>query len=401
MPALEGPWQELSMDFITDLPPSKARGCVSDAILVIVDRYSKMALYIAAEKTWKAEDLADAFIDRVISRFGTPKGIVSDRGSLFISKMWAEICAAIKLRRRLSTAFHPQTDGQTERQNQTLETYLRIFANDEQDNWASLLPLAEFAYNNSVHSATNLTPFLVVYKDWQPRVSWEHPGLDEAIKADKSKKIRGLQERLERFRNARNTITKRLNEAMQVQKKYYDARHQPIGFNAGDFVLLSTKNLKLKRPKKSLWPKYIGPFEVLEPCGKLAYRLDLPAAWRIHDVINISRLEKWRGDNHPYQGPVIVPDEVEFDMEQDYEVECILDHEEDQDSVLHYKVKWVGYDDPKDITWEPAEHLRSARATVNAYWREQGVKPTTRGQRAALKQQDRKRRAGKRREGQV
>lgn len=153
------------MDFITDLPPSKARGCVSDAILVIVDRYSKMALYIAAEKTWKAEDLADAFIERVLSRFGTPKGIVSDRGSLFISRMWGEICAVVKLKRRLSTAFHPQSDGQTERQNQTLETYLRIFVNDEQDNWTSLLPLAEFAYNNSVHSATNLTPFSVIYNN--------------------------------------------------------------------------------------------------------------------------------------------------------------------------------------------------------------------------------------------
>jgi transposase InsO family protein len=397
LPAPEGPWQELTMDFITDLPPSKTRGGVWDAILVIVDRYSKMALYIPAEKSWKAEDLADAFITRVISRFGTPKGIVTDRGSLFISKMWGEICAAIKLRRRLSTAFHPQTDGQTERQNQTLETYLRIFANDEQDNWASLLPLAEFAYNNSVHSATNLTPFSVVYKDWQPRVSWEHPGLDEAIKADKSKKIRGLQERLERFRHACSTITKRLNEAMQVQKKYYDARHQPIGFNAGDFVLLSTKNLKLKRPKKSLWPKYIGPFEVLEPCGKLAYRLDLPATWRIHDVINISRLEKWRGDDHPYQGPVIVPDNVEFETEQEYEVECILEHEEDQDGVLHYRVKWVGFDKPEDITWEPAEHLRSARATVNAYWRKQGTTPTAQGQESTRKQH-RKRGAGKRQE---
>ena len=103
------------MDFITDLPPSKVRGCVFNAILVIVDCYLKMALYIAAEKLWKAEDLADAFIDRVISRFRTPKGIVSDRGSLFISKMWAEMCAAIKLQRRLSTAFHLQTDSQTER----------------------------------------------------------------------------------------------------------------------------------------------------------------------------------------------------------------------------------------------------------------------------------------------
>jgi hypothetical protein len=94
------------MDFITDLLPSKARGCIWDAILVIVDRYSKMALYIIVEKIWKAEDLVDAFIDRVISQFGTPKGIVSNRGSLFISRMWVEICIVIKLQRRLSTTFH-------------------------------------------------------------------------------------------------------------------------------------------------------------------------------------------------------------------------------------------------------------------------------------------------------
>jgi transposase InsO family protein len=127
---------------------------VYDAILVIVDCFSKMSLYIPAEKTWKAEDLADSFVERVISRFRVPEGVVSDRGLVFISRMWAEICTVIKQKIRLSTAFHPQTDGQTERQNQTLETYLRIFVNDQQDNWASLLPLAEFAYNNSKHSAT-------------------------------------------------------------------------------------------------------------------------------------------------------------------------------------------------------------------------------------------------------
>ena len=195
-----------------------------------------------------------------------------------------------------------------------------------------------------------MTPFAAVYKDWQPRVSWEHPGIDDAILADKSKKIRGLHERLERFRSAREMITKRLNEAMLVQKKYYDARHQPMEFNAGDFVLLSTKNLKLKRPKKSLWPKFVGPFRILEPCGKLAYRLDLPSSWRIHNVLNISRLERWRGEEHPYEGPIIVPEDVEFETEQEYEVECILEHNKDQDGVLHYKVKWVGFDDPKDHT---------------------------------------------------
>ena len=159
------------MNFITDLPPSRNNKAVYDAILVIVDHFSKMSLYIPAEKTWKAEDLADSFVERVISRFGVPKGVVSDRGSVFISRMWVEICTVIKQKRRLSTAFHPQTDGQTERQNQTLETYLRIFVNDQQDNWASLLSLAEFAYNNSKHNATGMSPFATVYKDWQPRVS--------------------------------------------------------------------------------------------------------------------------------------------------------------------------------------------------------------------------------------
>jgi hypothetical protein len=116
---------------------------------------------------------------------------------------------------------------------------------------------------------------------------------------------------------------------MQVQKKYYDACHQLMEFFVGDFVLFLTKNLKLKRPKKSLWPKYIRLFEVLELCGKLAYCLDLLVTWRIYNVINISCLERWRGDDHLYQGPVIVLDEVEFETEQEYEVECILEHEED------------------------------------------------------------------------
>ena len=173
---------------------------------------------------------------------------------------------------------------------------------------------------------------------------------------------------------------------MQVQKKYYNARHQPMEFKASNFVLLSTKNLKLKLPKKSLQPKYIRPFEVLELCRKLAYCLDLPTIWRIYNVINISRLEKWRGDNHLYKGPIIVPNKVEFDIEQEYKVECILEHKEDQDSVLHYRVKQVGFNNLKDITQEPVEHLRSARAIVNAYQREQGTPPTAQGQRATSKQ---------------
>ena len=104
---------------------------------------------------------------------------------------------------------------------------------------------------------------------------------------------------------------------------------------------------------------------------KQAYRLKLPSTWRIHDVINVSRLEKWRGDNHPYEGPVIIPDEVEFENRQEYEVECILDHKKDTEGVLHYRVKWAGFDSPEDNTWEPAEHLSGARVKVKEYWQSQ------------------------------
>ena len=139
---------------------------------------------------------------------------------------------------------------------------------------------------------------------------------------------------------------------MAVQKKYYDVQHEPIEFGTGDFMLLSTKNLNIKRLKRSLWPKYIRPFEILEPCGKLAYRLKLPSNWRIYDVINVYHLEKWRGDSHPYEGPVMIPNEVEFENRQEYEVECVLDHEKDAEGVLHYWVKWAGFDNPEDDTWE-------------------------------------------------
>ena len=192
--------------------------------------------------------------------------------------------------------------------------------------------------------------------------------MDEVIAASRGQKIRGLQERLERFQRARDSVSKRLKDAMAVQKKYYDAQHELIEFGTGDFMLLSTKNLNIKRPKRSLWPKHVGPFEILEPCGKQAYRLKLPSTWRIHDVINVFRLKKWRDDKHPYEGLVIILDEVEFENRQEYEVKCVLDHEQDAERVLHYRVKEAGFGNPEDDTWEPAEYLSGARAKVKEYW---------------------------------
>ena len=150
------------MDFITDLPLSKREGCVYDAILVVVCRFSKMCLYVPTNKTCTSVELGRIVIDEVICRFGVPDGIVSDRGSVFTSAYWEEFCVEAQVSRKLSTAFHPQTDGQTERQNQTLEQYLRIFCNEELNDWASLLPQAEFASNASLHAALGMSPFEIV-----------------------------------------------------------------------------------------------------------------------------------------------------------------------------------------------------------------------------------------------
>lgn len=126
------------------------------------NRFTKMAQYIPCKKTIDAADLADLFIERITSRFGNPESIVSDRGTVFTSRFWSTLCYSLKIKSKLSTAFHPQTDGQTERQNQTLEQYLRSYINYEQDIWVYWLPMAEFAYNNSVQKSTGMTPFFAM-----------------------------------------------------------------------------------------------------------------------------------------------------------------------------------------------------------------------------------------------
>jgi hypothetical protein len=148
------------MDFVTDLPPSIEPGSsqASDSILVIVDRYTKVVKYIPCKKTINAPELAQAFMKYWVKDQGVPADIISDRGSVFTSKFWSAFCYYLKVKQRLSTAFHPQTDGQTERQNQGLEAYLRLYCNQHQDNWTELLHFAEFAYNNTVHDAIKMSP---------------------------------------------------------------------------------------------------------------------------------------------------------------------------------------------------------------------------------------------------
>lgn len=143
---------------MSGIPPSKAKGKVYDALLVIIDRYTKFALYIPVTKKLTDADLADIIMNKVVAKYGSLKGIVSDCDARFISVFWSELCYYAIIKRRLSTAFHPQTEGQTERQNQTVQEYLRAFCSENQASWAQLLPITEFAYNNSRYTTTKVSP---------------------------------------------------------------------------------------------------------------------------------------------------------------------------------------------------------------------------------------------------
>ena len=161
------------MDFVTGLPISTDwKGDNYDSILVIVDRLTKMVHYEPVKITIDAPGLAEVIINVVVQHHGLPDSIVTDQGSFFTSKFWSLLCYFFGIKRRLSTAFHPQIDGQTERQNNTIEIYLRAFVNFEQNNWARLLPMAKFAYNNAKNASIGFTPF-ELNCGYYPRVSYK------------------------------------------------------------------------------------------------------------------------------------------------------------------------------------------------------------------------------------
>ena len=166
-------WKDLSMDFVTGLPIlTDWKGDSYDSILVIVDRLTKMVHYQPVQVTIDAPKLAEVILDVVVWHHGLPDSIVSDRGSVFTSKFWSSLCYFLSIKQQLSTTFHPQTDGQTKRQNSTMEAYLRAFVNFKQNNWARLFPMVEFAYNNAKNASIDYTLF-ELNCGYHPGVSYE------------------------------------------------------------------------------------------------------------------------------------------------------------------------------------------------------------------------------------
>ena len=311
LPQPSRPWKEISIDLITQLPISLRRTEKFNAILTIVDRYTKMAVFLPVRHDIDAADLAELLHTEVELRFGPPSGIVSDRDSRITSKFWAEICYYSLVKRRMSTAFHAQTDGQTEILNRIVENYLRAFTNLEQMNWAKLLPTAAFAYNNSMNHTLRMSPFRAMY------------GYDPEFYVDVADdvpegEIPAAKDRIKKLHELRATLRDQVLKAQERQIKYYNERHTPVEFKRGSLVKLSTRNLKLK--DKKLQPRFIGPFRVTEVIGTQAYRLALPEKYaRLHDVFPVQVLEKY----YPRDGDSELPLPELEDNPDEYEVEEI------------------------------------------------------------------------------
>jgi hypothetical protein len=240
LPVPEVPWSSISMDFIVQMP--RSRDCT--AILVVVDRMTKMAHFIPTVDEVDAPTTAALFMHRIVALHGLPDDIVTDRGSVFTSSFTRTFLSALGVTQNISTAFHPQTDGQTERTNATLEQYLRCFASYQQDDWFDLLPMAEFSYNNTVHATTKQTPFFALH-GFHPRFSLEVPRA--SVSHPKAR------HRLTVLKEVQDDLRFHIKSAQEDQERYYNQHVQPQpDFKPGDLVWLLRKNIRSKRPSPKL-----------------------------------------------------------------------------------------------------------------------------------------------------
>ncbi|KAL4562009.1 hypothetical protein LXL04_034197 [Taraxacum kok-saghyz] len=276
-------WEHVSMDFILGLPKSRS----FDALLVVVDRLSKYSHFILLKHSYTAKSIAEIFVKEAIRHHEVPKSTVSDRDPLFLSRFWQEIFKSQGTELHMSSAYHPESDGQTEVINRCLETYLRCFAVDQPRTWSLWILWAKFRYNSTFHSTTGKTPFEVVYGRPAPSVVQFVPG---EVRVDAV--ITELLDRDEVLRQ----LTVQLSRAQTIMKENADKKRRDVQFVTGEWVYVKLKPYRQmsvsSRVHQKLAARFFGPFQIVSKIGPVAYKLDLPPTSRIHPVFHVSLLKK-------------------------------------------------------------------------------------------------------------
>ena len=327
LPVPEQPWWDISMDFIMGLPLT-ARG--NSAILTFVDRLTKQVHLIPTNIQVDAKETARIYIDRIFSLHGLSKSIVCDRDPRFISAFFQELFTTLGTNIKMSTAHHPQTDGQTERMNRIVEDVLRIFVNHRQDNWDQLLPLCEFSMNDSSQASTDQTPFFLNYG--------QHPLTPSSFLNLSSSSVNAssstwLQARLDAIKIARDTLT----AAQARQALYADRCSSEDKFKVNDQVLvhrdfLLTCESKDSQPDKFRL-KWYGPFVITQQVAPNAFRLQLPHTIKSHPVFNVAALKLYHANQIPGRTVAAPPSVTDMQGFTRYIVEEILSHRSGRDAL--------------------------------------------------------------------
>ncbi|GJR06063.1 reverse transcriptase domain-containing protein [Tanacetum coccineum] len=341
-------WEGIAMEFVTKLPRTSSG---HDTIWVIVDRLTKSAHFLPMREDYKMERLARLYLNEIVARHSVPISIISDRDSRFTLRFWQSMQEALGTHLDMSTAYHPQTDGQSERTIQTLEDMLRACVLDFRGSWDVHLPLVEFSYNNSYHSSVRCAPFEALYgRKCRSPIMWDEARAGQLIGPEL------VQETTEKISQIKDKV------ARDRQKRYADKRRKPLEFSVSDYVLLKVlpwKGVVRFGKKGKLAPRFVRPFEIIEKVGLVAYRLDLPKELNgVHDTFHVSNLKKCLAD------PTLkVPlDEIRVDAKLNFVEDPVEILEREfkklkRSRIAIVKVRWNSKRGP-EFTWEREDQMK-------------------------------------------
>jgi len=359
LPILKGPWESVSMDFMVSLPPSRG----FDAIIVVVDRFNKMAHFIPTKDEATAQETGRLLFTHVFKLHGLPKDIISDRDPKFTSKFWRALWKRMGSELKMSTSFRPQTNGQTKRVNLVIQQFLRNYVAVDQQDWVDHLELVEFCYNNSEHSMIGSTPFqMVTGKSPIVPMTWVAHGQPPD---DASEKVPMVTQLDEERRHLWELAKANLEKVHKIYKDFANKSRREVKFQEGDEVWLNIKNFRLPEglSHKFLGP-YAGPFKVLEKKLSDTYKLELPKNLRVHPTLHVSLLKSVSRDtsrpNREHNSrppPYLVHNELEF------EVEAMLKSRQLRGREREYLVKWKRYH-RIEASWENESDMEHAQEAI-------------------------------------